>query len=121
MVTLPITASEYRKKVIRKKTVTLPSDISFEIRAFGALDYWNIKGIESVVQGKNIDPKANLEFFKMVLTKCVLNPRIVLDNPKENELLIDEIDNNDATAIVNEVLALSINKENVNFLAEKGK
>jgi len=117
------TAEEYRKKIIRKKTIKVPSGSEFEIKALSPLDFWNVKGADLVLQGKadKVDPKINAEYLKMVLLKCVVSPQVVEGTPKENQLAIEEIDADDLTFIVNEVLALSTRKDKVDFLAEKDK
>ena len=110
----PVKASEYKAKHVKTKLIKTSNGDVFKIRPISPIDYINGRipantGKEDIEKGK--------EFIKAIITTCVLEPRIVEKNPKDNELSLEDLTFDDYLLLSKEITNFSTSG-NVNFLAK---
>jgi len=99
-------ASEYRRRTT--KIITVPSGFQFVIRKVPAK---TLMKLMSLYEGKpNTDEamrKILPDVLKVLLPDCVAHPKVVLENPQGNEILLDEIEARDAIELVTQITNFS--------------
>lgn len=108
----PTKASEYRAKYVQSKIVQTPTGAIFKIRPISPLDYIN----ERLPLGVTTDIKSGREFVKGLILNCVLEPKIVIENAKEDELLLDNLSFGDYQFLTKEITDFSTGGQ-TDFLA----
>jgi len=105
-------ASQYKK--LHRKLVKLPSDAVFEIRKIPRRLFFELADIIPQIQKvkpNDVLTKEQTEAFQTLynklLTNCVTKPKIVLSNPKEDELSIDDIPLEDQMSLTTEIFNFS--------------
>ena len=104
-------AKEYLAQ--QRKMVTLPSGFVFEIRKMPPMVYARMKDLIGV--GPNDSPegieekveKGQQEMMELVVPRCVVRTKIVLENPAEDELSLDDLEIEDFLALLEEISEFS--------------
>jgi len=111
-----LSAAEYRKRVY--KVVTAPSGFSFTIRKMSFKVFSKLLQIygETPTTELTAEQRAKLgerlrnqlpQIMEVVIPGCVVKPKIVLENPTEDELALDDIEPNDLIFLMNEITNFS--------------
>ena len=100
--------------------IELPSGFVFEIRKMPPLVYakmTDLIGVRSNDSPEVIEEKVQKgqrAMMELVVPRCVVKPKIVLENPKEDELTIDDLEMGDFLALLEEISEFSgISKESI--------
>lgn len=103
------TAEAYKKG--SRKIVTLASGFMFEIRRLPPKLLPHIFAFGAVARDKNPgSPEVSESFTKaleVILPACIVKPRVVLENPKPDELEVDDISPDDAIELFRHIMDLS--------------
>lgn len=95
---------DYRSKFVKTKLVESKGGAVFKIRPISPLDYLN----GSIPEDNKDGGKG---FIKAILLSCVLVPKIVEKNPKDNELGLDELAFDDYVFLSKEITEYSTSKD----------
>lgn len=128
-----ISAANYRKIFKEQyKLVSLPSDLDakVKIRKLKLMDFLaqvivplniftedDLKSVDSKTsledkedatrKAINADPETSIKMMRHMIVASVVEPKIVFENPKDDELCVDELDDLDKAVLMNEIVVFN--------------
>ena len=111
--------SEYRRKSPRTKIVETPSGAVFKIKEIDILAFGELQKLYAKMPAGQINAQNVVEYLpelaRILLPAGVEEPKIVIGEPSEDALSIDEVRTGDKIALILEIMDFS----GISDLAEK--